>query len=494
MPSPSCAPPAHPDEQALTAHWAAVLRLVERRVGSRELAEDACQEAFEAAVHHLRAGGRLDQPRAWLYTVALRRALDTLRSAAVRTSTALSEGLEVPGPDVHATLCTREDLEAAFDALHALPERQRRAFVLSALGGATLAEIGQTLTTPEPAAKALVARARAAVRRHVDERTSLRCDDVRAALRTSAARGIRASAAVHRHVRRCDDCAVLAAELGRGPRALPVLGGGLLGWWSAATAFVRGDASLRVLSLAQAPGEASVSALSAKLCAAACAASVLLAGAPAVRPDAETTSRREGAATTSGQPAPGGAQRSDAPGRTTRAALALGPAVAVPAPPAYTTTPASGTPAPRGRGVAVAHRQDREQPDLLEERVLKWQRLTEAKATLGCEGPKDDACNARARRMVARSRPTERDRFRAQVEARALRERSRERILREAGATPAPTPAPQPAPEPTPAPTTESPPPSPPAPSPAAAPEQPAPPPLATPGPTATPQTAPPAG
>ena len=86
MPRPpraSSAMPMHTVQQAVervfASSRAALLATLIRMLGDFDLAEDALQDAFEAALAHWPARRRPDDPRAWLITTARNKAIDRLR-------------------------------------------------------------------------------------------------------------------------------------------------------------------------------------------------------------------------------------------------------------------------------------------------------------------------------------------------------------------------------------------------------------------------------
>src|SRR4029453_5828284 len=66
-------------ERAFREERRAVLATLIRQVGDFQLAEDAVQDAFAAAVATWPRDGVPDQPRAWITVTARRRAIDRLR-------------------------------------------------------------------------------------------------------------------------------------------------------------------------------------------------------------------------------------------------------------------------------------------------------------------------------------------------------------------------------------------------------------------------------
>ncbi len=69
--------------------WGRIVATLIRQFGDFELAEDAAQEAFTAAVEQWRTEGVPDFPRAWIIQTASHKAIDRLRR-----QTRLEEKLE----------------------------------------------------------------------------------------------------------------------------------------------------------------------------------------------------------------------------------------------------------------------------------------------------------------------------------------------------------------------------------------------------------------
>jgi RNA polymerase sigma-70 factor (ECF subfamily) len=117
-------------------------------LGDFELAEEALQDAFLAAMEHWPREGVPHKPGAWLTTTARRKAIDRLRRS--RSHAVEPEQLERLPP---AQLAVTEDfddvdeipderLKLIFTCCHpALPLEQQIALTLHTLGGLTTAEI-----------------------------------------------------------------------------------------------------------------------------------------------------------------------------------------------------------------------------------------------------------------------------------------------------------------------------------------------------------------
>jgi RNA polymerase sigma-70 factor (ECF subfamily) len=127
-------------------------------------AQDVVQEAFARALARPRGFADIDNPEAWLRTVAVnlvrrkwrrRRLLDTilLRERPVQR-------LIEPGPEPDRTDLT--------GALAALPERYREVVVLHYFADLSVDEIATVLSVPVGTIKSRLSRARAAMAAHLD--------------------------------------------------------------------------------------------------------------------------------------------------------------------------------------------------------------------------------------------------------------------------------------------------------------------------------------
>src|SRR6185369_16618848 len=66
-------------DQVYRSDWGRIVATLIRQFGDFELAEDAAQEAFTAAVHQWRTEGVPDSPSAWIIQTAKHKAIDRLR-------------------------------------------------------------------------------------------------------------------------------------------------------------------------------------------------------------------------------------------------------------------------------------------------------------------------------------------------------------------------------------------------------------------------------
>jgi RNA polymerase sigma factor (sigma-70 family) len=133
-----------PFEQVVSEHGSMVLRVC-RAVAGRELADDAWSETFLAA---LRAYPELDPGaniEAWLVTIARRKAIDQLRARA-KSPLAMEEALDHPAPN------GAPDFDL-WDAVRALPLKQREAVAYHYVAGLPYVEVGRILGNNEVAAR-----------------------------------------------------------------------------------------------------------------------------------------------------------------------------------------------------------------------------------------------------------------------------------------------------------------------------------------------------
>ncbi len=149
-----------PFETLIDAHAHELHRFLCGLVGPTE-AEDCLQETFMSA---LRAYPRLDNAdhlRAWLYTIAQRKATDVIRRRMRRPTAVLDDA---PEPSVAA-------IEPADDGIwrtvRALPAKQRAAIVHRFVLDLAYAEIGERMRISEEAARQNVSAGLRRLRREV---------------------------------------------------------------------------------------------------------------------------------------------------------------------------------------------------------------------------------------------------------------------------------------------------------------------------------------
>ena len=150
------------DERAI------VLATLIRQAGDFQLAEDAVQDAFEAAVTVWRRDGVPANPGAWITTAARRRAIDRLRRERSVTDraerlaelTRLDTQHEEPSMD-DESMIVDDRLRLIFTCCHpALELPARVALTLRALGGMTTGEIARAFLVAEPTMGKRIVRAK----------------------------------------------------------------------------------------------------------------------------------------------------------------------------------------------------------------------------------------------------------------------------------------------------------------------------------------------
>lgn len=148
-----------PFETLIEMHATELFRFLAASVGPTD-AEDCLQETFMSA---LRAYPRLrhgDNLRAWLYTIAQRKATDTVRRRMRRPTRGL-DGVE-PAVPAHVTAD-----DGLWGVVHHLPPKQRGAIVARYVLDLPYAEIGARMGTTEEAARQNVSAGLRRLRREV---------------------------------------------------------------------------------------------------------------------------------------------------------------------------------------------------------------------------------------------------------------------------------------------------------------------------------------
>lgn len=164
---------AHPAEAgpalelAWREHWGRLVGLLIGQTARPDVAEDAVADAFAAAARTWPTSGVPASPGAWLLTAARRRALDVLRSEAVRrrkqplmvVDTELRErAAATTDPGSHLA---DERLRLVFTCCHpALAPEARVALTLRFVVGLDVADIAALLLLQEPTAAARLTRAK----------------------------------------------------------------------------------------------------------------------------------------------------------------------------------------------------------------------------------------------------------------------------------------------------------------------------------------------
>jgi RNA polymerase sigma-70 factor, ECF subfamily len=165
---PSADPVSAAVARAFRDERAIVLATLIRQAGDFQLAEDAVQDAFEAAVTVWRRDGVPANPGAWITTAARRRAIDRLRrnrsvadrAARLAELTRLDAEHEEPSMDEESAIVD-DRLRLVFTCCHpALEMSARVALTLRALGGLSTGEIARAFLVAEPTMGKRIVRAK----------------------------------------------------------------------------------------------------------------------------------------------------------------------------------------------------------------------------------------------------------------------------------------------------------------------------------------------
>jgi len=157
-------------DQVYRADWGRIVAALIRLVGDFDLAEDAAQEAFAAAVDQWRSYGVPEFPRAWIIETARHKAIDRIRRRArlgekldAFTASGLIPAAEVPDYDWDAI--PDERLRLVFTCCHpALALEAQIALTLRTLGGLETGEIARAFLVPEATMAQRLVRAKRKIR------------------------------------------------------------------------------------------------------------------------------------------------------------------------------------------------------------------------------------------------------------------------------------------------------------------------------------------
>ena len=152
-------------DELFREEWGRTLAILARALGDVELAEDAVQEAFAAALERWPRDGAPANPGAWLLTTARNRAIDRIRREQnLRRKTELLAALE-PAAEEREDTIPDERLSLIFACCHpALATEAQVALTLRTLGGLTTEEIARAFLVPEPTMAQRLVRAKKKIR------------------------------------------------------------------------------------------------------------------------------------------------------------------------------------------------------------------------------------------------------------------------------------------------------------------------------------------
>lgn len=155
----------------MVRHGRGLRTFAARYLGHAADAEDVVQEVF---VTVWKQAARFDPGRArastWLYRITANRCIDQRRRRALRNFFGLDDIAEEPAaPEANAETATaaRQELAIVRDGLSRLPERQRMALLLRAVGELDIAAIAEVMGASAGSVEQLLVRGRRALRDHL---------------------------------------------------------------------------------------------------------------------------------------------------------------------------------------------------------------------------------------------------------------------------------------------------------------------------------------
>jgi RNA polymerase sigma-70 factor (ECF subfamily) len=148
------------------AEYGRAVAVLVRVFGDIDVAEEAVQDAFTAAVHRWPADGLPPSPAGWIITTARNRAIDRLRREASRADRHAQAALLHARAEPAEEGPVRDDrLRLIFTCCHpALGDGARVALTLRLLGGLTTAEIARAFLVSEPTMAQRLVRAKGKIR------------------------------------------------------------------------------------------------------------------------------------------------------------------------------------------------------------------------------------------------------------------------------------------------------------------------------------------
>ena len=157
-------------DQVYCSDWGRIVATLIRLVGDFDVAEEAAQEAFSAAVDQWRSAGVPEFPRAWIIQTARHKAIDR-----IRRRTRLGEKLDaqpeaelspaVDPPDFDPSEIADDQLRLIFTCCHpALALEAQVALTLRTLGGLQTDEIARAFLVPTATMAQRLVRAKAKIR------------------------------------------------------------------------------------------------------------------------------------------------------------------------------------------------------------------------------------------------------------------------------------------------------------------------------------------
>jgi RNA polymerase sigma-70 factor (ECF subfamily) len=157
-------------ETVYREEWGRIVATLIRLVGDFEVAEEAAQEAFTAAVDQWRISGVPDFPRAWIIQTARHKAIDRMRRAkrhnqSIESYAASGLGSVIEEPKYDTDEIPDDQLRLIFTCCHpALAAEAQVALTLRTLGGLETDEIARAFLVPPATMAQRLVRAKRKIR------------------------------------------------------------------------------------------------------------------------------------------------------------------------------------------------------------------------------------------------------------------------------------------------------------------------------------------
>jgi RNA polymerase sigma-70 factor (ECF subfamily) len=153
-------------EHVFRREYGRAVAVLARVFGDIDIAEEAVQDAFAAALQRWPASGVPPSPVGWIITTARNRAIDRLRREASREDRHAQAALLYAGNEPAEEDAVRDDrLRLIFTCCHpALAPAAQVALTLRLLGGLTTPEIARAFLVPEPTMAQRLVRAKGKIR------------------------------------------------------------------------------------------------------------------------------------------------------------------------------------------------------------------------------------------------------------------------------------------------------------------------------------------
>ncbi len=157
-------------DEVYRSDWGRIVATLIRLFDDFDLAEEAAQEAFAAAVEEWPVAGIPQVPRAWIIQTARNKAIDRIRRRArfqekIKSHPAAALGWTVAAPEFSATQISDDRLRLIFTCCHpAIALEAQVALTLRMLGGLTTDQIARAFLIPTPAMAQRLVRAKRKIR------------------------------------------------------------------------------------------------------------------------------------------------------------------------------------------------------------------------------------------------------------------------------------------------------------------------------------------